>query len=223
MISVVVPCFNEANTIVSAVDDIVALCDRIDLEVIVIDDGSSDESFSKLSERRDIKLQRHNINLGKGAAIATGTAIAAGDIIVIHDADLEYDAEAIPKLIEPILTGKSDIVYGSRFKGEIDEMSFSHYAGNKVLSYFTSLLCGASVSDMMTGQKAFRTNVFRSLHLEARRFEFEVEVTVEALRRGYSILEVPIPYSRRKFGEAKITWSDGIRTMLRLLECRFAI
>lgn len=220
-VSVIVPCFNEADTIATAVEQIAALRSKLDVEIIVVDDGSTDDSFEKLSKKKGIKVDRHTVNRGKGAAIASGATLATGNVIVIQDADLEYDAGTIPTLVEPILSGKCDIVYGSRFKGDIIGMTCSHFVGNKILSYFTSLLCGAVVTDMMTCQKAFRANVFRSLNLESPRFEFELEVTVEALRKGYSIQEIPIPYSKRKFGEAKIGWSDGFKIMLKLFRYRF--
>jgi glycosyltransferase involved in cell wall biosynthesis len=220
-VTVIVPCFNEADTITAAVEQIAALRSKLDLEIIVVDDGSTDGSFEQLSKMPGIKVDRHTVNRGKGAGIASGAALATGDVIVIQDADLEYDAATIPTLVERIFNGTYDIVYGSRFKGNIAGMTFSHFVGNKILSYFTSLLCGAVITDMMTCQKAFRASVFRSLELKSPRFEFELEVTVEALRKGYSIHEIPIPYSKRKFGEAKIGWSDGLKTMVKLFRYRF--
>jgi glycosyltransferase involved in cell wall biosynthesis len=220
MISVILPCYNEADTIVDAVEQVIVLREKLDVEVIVIDDGSTDQSYEKLSTLQGIAVERHQTNRGKGAAIATGAGRATGDVMVIQDADLEYDASVIPALAEPILSGKYDIVYGSRFKGNINGMTLSHFVGNKVLSYCTSLLCGAEVTDMMTGQKAFRTSVFRKLNLGSPRFEFELEVTVEALRNGYLIHEIPIPYSKRQFGDAKIDWTDGFKTMTKLLRYR---
>jgi glycosyltransferase involved in cell wall biosynthesis len=219
-VSVLVPCFNEADTVTTAIEQISALRDKLDLEIVVVDDGSTDGSFEKVSKLAGIKTKKHTVNRGKGAAILTAAGLATGDVFVIQDADLEYDAGAIPTIVGPILAGKVDVVYGSRFKGDIEDMSFSHLIGNKVLSYFTSLLCGAVITDMMTCQKAFRASVFRGLNLKPSRFEFELDVTVEALRRGYSILEVPIPYEKRKFGEAKIDWWDGVKTMLKLFRYR---
>lgn len=219
-LSVIVPCYNESGTILSAIEQLQALRDRFDLEIIVVDDGSTDGSFESLRSVQGIKLERHEKNRGKGAAVVTGLAKATGDVVVIQDADLEYDPKEIPVLVDPILSGKCDIVYGSRFKGNIAGMTFSHYVGNKILSFFTSLLYGVEVTDMMTGHKAFRGSVFKELTLESSRFEFELEVTVEALRKGYSICEIPIPYSKRRFGEAKIGWADGLKTLLKLLEYR---
>jgi len=222
-LTVIIPCYNEADTILSAIEQVQALRDRFDLEIIVVDDGSTDGSFESLRNVEGIKLERHEKNRGKGAAVVTGLAKATGDVVVIQDADLEYDPKQIPVLVDPILSGKCDIVYGSRFKGDITGMSFSHYVGNKILSFFTSLLYGVEVTDMMTGHKAFRASVFKELTLESSRFEFELEVTVEALRTGYTICEIPITYSKRRFGEAKIGWTDGVKTLLKLLEYRLGL
>jgi len=223
LVSVIVPCYNEADTITTAIEQILALGDRLNLEIIVVDDGSTDGSFEKLKGLAGIRVDRHEVNRGKGAAILSGAALATGEVIVIQDADLEYSAGTIPTLVEPIFGGQYNIVYGSRFMGDIEGMTFSHFVGNKILSYFTSLFCGARITDMMTCQKAFRASAFRALHLESSRFEFELEVTVEALRKGYSIHEIPIPYSKRKFGEAKIGWVDGVKTMLKLIQLRFGL
>ena len=217
------PCFNEVDTVVAAVEQIAALRSKSDVEIIVVDDGSTDGSYEKLRKLQGIKLVRHVVNCGKGAAVATGAGLATGDVIVIQDADLEYDAGRIPSLVQPILSSKCDIVYGSRFKGKIERMTFSHFIGNKILSYFTTLLCGEAITDVMTCQKAFRAEVFKSLNLDSPRFEFELEVTFEALRKGFKILEIPIPYSNRKFGESKIGWSDGFKTMLKLFRYRLGV
>jgi glycosyltransferase involved in cell wall biosynthesis len=222
-LSVIVPCYNESGTILSAIEQLQTLRDRYDLEIIVVDDGSTDGSFERLRGVEGIKLERHEKNRGKGAAVVTGLAKVTGDVVVIQDADLEYDPKEIPDLLDPILSGKCDIVYGSRFKGNITGMTFSHYVGNKILSFFTSLLYGAEVTDMMTGHKAFRSRVFKELTLKSSRFEFELEVTVEALRKGYSICEIPIPYFKRRIGQAKIGWADGFKTLLKLLEYRLGL
>lgn len=219
-VSVIVPCYNEADTILSALEQIRALRDTFELEIIVVDDGSTDGTTQKLDHVPDITLERHEVNKGKGASIATGVTKATGEVIVIQDADLEYAPKEIPELVRPILTGECDIVYGSRFKGKIVGMPFSHYIGNKILSYFTSLLYGVSVTDMMTGHKAFRARVFKQLELKSRGFGFEVEVTVKALEKGFKIKEVAIGYSRRKFGKPKIRWWDGIKSVLQLFKYR---
>jgi glycosyltransferase involved in cell wall biosynthesis len=202
------------------IEQVQTLRDRFDLEIIVVDDGSIDGTFESLRAVEGIKLERHEKNKGKGAAIATGLAKATGDIVVIQDADLEYEPKEIPVLVDPILSRKCDIVCGSRFKGNITGMTFSHYVANKILSFFTSVLYGAEVTDVMTGHHAFRASVFKELTLESTRFELELEVTVKALRKGYSICEIPTTYSTRNFGEAKIGWADGFQCLLKLLKYR---
>ena len=219
-VSIVIPCYNEEKTIAETVNELSKLKDRLDLEIIVVDDGSSDGTFHIVSGLSGVRLQRHEQNKGKGAAVMTGAAMAKGDVIVIQDADMEYDPKEIPALVEPIFRNECDVVHGSRFRGKIAGMTFSHYVGNRVLSYFTSLFFGAQITDMMTGHKAFKAKVFKDLDLKSRRFDFELEVTVKTLRKGYTIHEVPIAYSKRQFGEAKIRWTDGVKSMIQLFKYR---
>jgi glycosyltransferase involved in cell wall biosynthesis len=223
LVSIVIPCFNEEKTVEETVNGLLKLKSALDLEIIAVDDGSSDDTYRKLTGLQGIGLLRHDQNKGKGAAVMTGAGAATGEVIVIQDADMEYDPKEIPALVDPILRKECDIVYGSRFKGTISGMTFSHYFGNRLLSYFTSLLCSAGVTDMMTGHKAFRATVFKGLDLKSHGFDFELEVTVKALRKGYSIHEIPIAYSKRQFGEAKIRWIDGIKSMIQLLKYRFEL
>jgi glycosyltransferase involved in cell wall biosynthesis len=198
------------------VEKIGSVSSAFDMEVVIVDDASTDMTPQVLKNMPGVLVLRHGSNEGKGAAILTGLERATGKVVVIQDADLEYDPKEIPHLVSPIFEGKSLVVYGSRFKGKIEGMKFSHYVGNKILSFFTSLLYGVRITDLMTGYKAFRTDVFRKLDLKSSRFEFELEVTVNALEKGYRIDEVPIAYSIRKFGKAKIGWTDGVKCLFHL-------
>jgi glycosyltransferase involved in cell wall biosynthesis len=219
-ISIVVPCYNEEATIQNVLERLLSLGRKLDYEIIVVDDGSVDLTYNILKGLKGIRLVRHDTNRGKGAAIITGAANATGDVIVIQDADLEYDPGNIPNLANPILERQCDVVYGSRFKGKATGMRLSRFVGNKVLTYFTRLLYRTELTDVMTGHKAFRTNVFKELDLESTGFEFELEVTVKALERGYAIREVPIAYSRRLLGQAKIRWIDGLKCLFLLFRRR---
>ena len=200
----------------------------VERELILVDDGSTDGTREILAEwqrdpQPDMKIIFHAVNGGKGAALRTGFEHAAGDIIVIQDADLEYDPRDYVKLLEPILDGRTPVVYGSRFLGgPRAAMSLSHTVGNKMLTIATNLFYGTSLSDMETCYKCFRRDVIANMPLRSRRFEIEPELTAKILKRGYTIFEVPISYNGRAFHEGKkITWRDGITAMRTLIKYRF--
>ena len=153
-VSIIIPCYNEEESIERVLKQVLAVKLPIEKEVIVVDDGSTDKSAELTQKFNDVTLVRHEINRGKGVAIRTGVEKANGDIAIIQDADLEYDPKDIPALIEPILTGDADVVLGSRFKKDVKGMSFSHNISNKALSFFTSILLGVEITDVMTGYKA---------------------------------------------------------------------
>ncbi len=209
-ITILIPCYNEENNILEIID----LVKKVDLgypkEIIVIDDGSEDSSVEKIKTQTGIKLLQHKKNLGKGKAIQTGLLHATGDIIVIQDADLEYFPNDIPRLLEPLIKGQADAVYGSRFLGVADGMSFSHNFGNRLLSWATRLLFRNSITDIMTGYKVFFKKALDGISLKCKGFELEPEITVKLLKNGKRILEVPISYCYRRKGKAKIGWKDGI-------------
>ena len=200
----------------------------IEREIIIVDDGSTDGTRDILSAwdrspHPDMKIVFHQVNGGKGAALRTGFEHATGDIIVVQDADLEYDPRDYVKLLEPILEGRTPVVYGSRFLGgPRAAMSLSHTVGNKMLTIATNLFYGTSLSDMETCYKCFRRDVIVGVPLRSRRFEIEPELTAKILKRGYTIFEVPISYNGRAFHEGKkITWRDGITALRTLVKYRF--
>nr|HDO80176.1 glycosyltransferase family 2 protein [Candidatus Bathyarchaeota archaeon] len=209
-VSIIIPCFNEEATISEVIERVKRVDLGVEKEIIVVDDGSTDESFDEARKHDGIILVRHERNMGKGAAVRTGIRHSTGNVIVIQDADMEYFPEDIPALIAPILRREADVAYGSRFLGSIKGMSLSHYVGNQILSWATRILFGANVTDMMTGYKAFRRDVIEGLKLKSKGFEFEPEVTAKLLKRGVKIVETPIVYSVRRNGVAKIRWSDGV-------------
>lgn len=217
-VSIIIPCFNEEGTISEVIERVKRVDLGLEKEIVVVDDGSTDSSFEKASSHSGVTVVRHERNMGKGAAVKTGIAHSTGDIVVIQDADLEYLPEDIPGLLAPLLRGEADVVYGSRFIGKIEGMSLSHRLGNRVLSWATQVLFGSNITDMMTGYKAFKREAVEGLELKARRFEFEPEVTAKLLKRGAKIVEVPINYSVRKIGEAKIRWRDGLTCLWWLLK-----
>lgn len=220
-ISVVIPCFNEADSISDVLTQLSNA--RLDLgEIIAVDDGSTDGTAEIIRRARNVTLIQHERNLGKGAAIRTGLDNVTSDIVVIQDADGEYSPNDIRALTRPIFDGKADVVYGSRFQGSIQGMSTSHLIGNKALTWATEILYWTKITDMMTGYKAFKRSMLDGLKLESRGFEFEPEITSKLLKKNAKIVEVPISYSYRKKGRAKIGWKDGFKALWWLIKCRFS-
>jgi glycosyltransferase involved in cell wall biosynthesis len=224
LLSVIVPVFNERTTVAEVIRRIRAVELPFEVEVIVVDDGSSDGTDKVLQALGDstIRVIDHHVNLGKGAAIRTGMQAIRGDLVLIQDADLEYDPNDWTKLLEPILRGKAKVVYGSRFTGERKNMLPLHWIGNRFLSLVTNLLYSSTLSDMETCYKLFDRKVLEGITIESNRFEFEPEITAKVLRRGYRIYEVPISYAGREPDEGKkITWRDGISAVKALVKYRF--
>jgi glycosyltransferase involved in cell wall biosynthesis len=225
-LSVVVPVFNERNTLVEIVRRMraVELPDGIEREIIVVDDGSDDGTRDVLNQLGDstVRVVMHEANLGKGAALRTGFAHATGDYVLVQDADLEYDPEDWPKLLNPVLRGKARVVYGSRFTGERRNMLLIHWIGNRFLSMTTNVLYNTTLSDMETCYKLFERELVGQLNLQSNRFDIEPEITAKVLKRGIRIYEVPISYSGREFDEGKkITWRDGFSALWTLVKYRF--
>jgi glycosyltransferase involved in cell wall biosynthesis len=222
-LTVIVPVFNERNTIAEITRRMRRVDLPVDREIIVVDDGSDDGTRAVLGQLEDSTLRviHHDRNRGKGAAIRTGLSYATGDLILIQDADLEYDPDDWPRLIAPLLKGKSRVVYGSRFTGERRNMMFWHWVGNRFLALVTNVLFNTTLSDMETCYKVFDRTVLEGIELTADRFDFEPEVTAKLLRRGERIYEVPISYAGREFHEGKkITWRDGFAALRTLVKHR---
>jgi glycosyltransferase involved in cell wall biosynthesis len=224
-LSVVMPVYNEARTIVAVIGRVLNAPVDLEKEIIVVDDASTDGTRQLLQNMSsgEIRLVFHDVNRGKGAAIRTGVAHATGDIVLVQDADLEYDPRDYPLLLEPILEGHADVVFGNRFHGGPHRvLYFWHYAANRFLTLLTNLLTGLNVTDMEVGYKVFRRDVLRRLTLTSDRFGFEPEVTVKVAKLGCRVYEVPIRYYGRTYQEGKkITWRDGVAALFHLFRYRF--
>jgi glycosyltransferase involved in cell wall biosynthesis len=221
-VSIIIPCYNEKETIGEVIRRLSSVMFPCESEIIVVDDGSTDGTGEVVRDWAGCKIAVHEVNRGKGRAIQSGLAEASGDLVVIQDGDMEYPPEELPKLVQPILDGEADVVLGSRFTGEFKGMSLSHHVANRGLSYVTSFLFGRRITDVMTGHKAFRTEVLRGLDLRSSEFEIETEMVAKAIAKGYRVKEVPIRYHYRKKGVAKISWRHGFRSLGVLLKIRLS-
>jgi glycosyltransferase involved in cell wall biosynthesis len=223
-VSVVIPCFNERESINTLLDRVQAV--PIQKEVVVVDDCSTDGTREllkqRVDEKGDIVLRLMSRNGGKGAAVREGLAFATGEVVIIQDADLEYDPADYPILLRPIQTGKAKVVYGSRFLGEHKAMYFWHSLGNKLLTLICNVLFDTTLTDMETCYKVFTADIARRLKLREPRWGFDPEITARILRMGHRIYEVPISYTGREFNEGKkISWKDGFAVLATLIRYRF--
>ena len=201
---------------------------QLEKEIIIVDDGSTDgtrEILARLQaeEADDLRVIYHEANGGKGAALRTGFQAATGALFIVQDADLEYNPRDYVSLLIPILEGRTDVVYGSRFLGgPRAAMSLAHAIGNIGVTWFTNLLYGTLLTDMETCYKCFRREVIEGMALHSKRFEIEAELTAKILKRNYSIFEAPISYNGRQFHEGKkLTWRDGFSAIVTLVKYRF--
>lgn len=224
MLSVVMPVYNEKDTVREAVDRVLAAELPVEKELIIVDDGSTDGTRDVLKPINDkrVTIIYHERNKGKGAALKTGFNNLKGDIVIIQDADLEYDPNDYINLINPILNGRADVVYGSRFlSGPHRVLLFWHFLGNKLITLIADMLYNINLSDIETGYKAFRRKILDSIKFSSNSFGFEAEFTAKVAKRRFRIYEVPIQYLGRTYEEGKkITWRDGIIALLILLKYR---
>jgi glycosyltransferase involved in cell wall biosynthesis len=227
-LSIVIPVYNEAATIRQIVDQVAAVDVGMDKEIVLVDDGSTDgtrDVLKDLAGRRPAwQVLFHERNRGKGAALRTGFAAVTGDIVLVQDADLEYDPKEYPLLLKPILEGRADVVFGSRFLGGGSHrvLFYWHSVGNKLLTMFSNIMTNLNLTDMEVCYKVFRREVLHAIQLKEDRFGFEAEITAKVARGHWRLYEVPVSYYGRSYTEGKkITWRDGVRALWCILKYRF--
>lgn len=218
-LSIIIPVYNEEATVLELIKRVENVnISGVEKEIIIVNDGSTDNTKSLLEKIKTNYIIHHPVNKGMGHAFRTGLSIATGDYVIKQDADLEYPPENYQALLGYAISNNSDVVYGSRFLSENHKEIPLHYYGNKFLTVLTNILNGSNLTDMETCYKLIRLSIIKSLNLKAARFDLEPEITTKLLKRNYKITEVPIIYSARKFEEGKkITWVDGIKAVYYLI------
>ncbi len=222
-LSIIIPCYNEIKTIHEIVNAVKA-SPYLHKEIVIVDDYSTDGTREELKNKLESLVDTviyHEENQGKGAALRTGIKAATGDIVIIQDADLEYDPNEYPKLVKPILDGKADVVYGSRFTGSEPHrvLFFLHSFGNKILTLLSNMFTDINLTDMETCYKVFKRELIQSIEIEENKFGFEPEITAKLAKRGYRIYEVGISYYGRTYEDGKkINWKDGVRAIYCILK-----
>ncbi len=224
-LSIVIPVYNEKETIREILRRVQAVKLPVRKEIIIVDDCSRDGTRDILNRLagRNVRVLFHDQNRGKGAALRTGFARATGDIVLVQDADLEYNPDEYPRLLAPILDGRADVVYGSRFLGGPHRVLFFwHFVGNRVLTTLSNMVTNLNLTDMETCYKVFRGETLKKVHLRSSRFGFEPEITIKLAKLRSRIYEVPISYSGRDYTEGKkIGWKDGLAALFHILRYRF--
>ncbi len=220
-LSIIVPVYNEEKTVKKVLTELKKL--KINKEIIVVNDGSTDKTGEILKKIKGIRVYTHKKNMGKGAAVTTGIKKSKGELVIIQDADLEYNPKEIPKLIEALIYFGADAVYGYRFLKRKGKRVFLHDIGNRVLSFITSLLFLKSIPDMETCYKLMKRNLIEDMKLCSKGFEIEPEITVKLIRKNAKIISIPITFNARGFEEGKkIRVWDGFKALLTLLKLRFS-
>lgn len=226
LVSIIIPVFNEENTVVKLLHKVFSTA--IKKEIIIVNDGSTDNTLSLIKECKkenpdeQIKLINLSKNFGKGFAVRVGLKYISGDIVIIQDADLELDPQDYVELVKPIINGIADVVYGNRFQRRLEDMRLLSFIGNFIVTTWTNILFKVHLSDEATGYKVFKKEVINNINLECKGFEFCAELTAKILKKGYSIVEVPITFHPRTYSEGKkVGWWDGIIALWILFKFRF--